>query len=1092
MAVLLAAIALASVVLPAHVPSVSRTGDTAVPLPSSESVPSFGAATPAVPGAGPVSSAGSVVETLLPNYNGSLPGNFPSSVEDWQVGTPAVVPTMGTLWLPEIPTVAHAPAAPAAVYNLSSNSFEGIVPALSNASAIAYDSGNGFLYACDPGTNSVEVFDPLTDTVIQAAIPVGVGPDAIAYDSVNQYLFVANAGSNNVTVIDGLTNPLVTPGVPVGDTPVSILVDARDGWVYVANANSSYLSVLNATTPTAGVSQVPLLGAAFALAYSGAARTVAATFPDSANLTIIDSKSKVVLNSQVPVGPGNAAITVTLDGTAFVLANRSGAELSFVSSSHPYSISNTTVSVGAAPAELSVDPATGSILSWSSAARDLTVVNASSRTVLANSPTLGPQPSLLAASPSTSAVYVGDSALPRVEVLNATSGRALSSPLSLETAADSLATDSAIHTLFVGSSGAVDSYDEVSGYQLRANALLPGANGPLIPDDSSEILWVGRGTGEVTGLNMTTLQPVANVTGLRVSPQLPEGMVFDGAASLVFAVNSTTGAVAAFDAVTGKVVDPAILAGANITSLAFDGGDGLVYAAGDALVAIDPTTLTLVGTPLVLPVHSGETGLAFDPSKDLLYVSTSAPGSGLGTIWAVGGSSPSDLSGPVVSIPDGLGPTDLTVYSPEEPDLIGSDIVLSANALSGTVGLIATPPVISSFAFTPSTIDVGQTTRAVVTASGGAGVSSVSYTGLPSGCTTRDTFVLECTPSANGTWNVTVTVSDSVGNSASSSAYLNVGPTIQLSASFGTLPIAEVDAGKLFSLSAAATGGTPPYVFSWNFGDGGSAVGAAVTHTFAEPGTYPVVVKVTDSVGASTVDAASVHVYSLPSVTLVAPHNASTDVFLPLPIVANEVGGTTPGSGTMDFGDGNTSTESVTSHAWAKTGVYEVTYTYRDASGFYANATLTIHVNSTLTGTFSATPVSPSPVPGTVFDFAANIQGGTPPYVVVWSFGNGSYCMGDRCSTSFPTVGTFTVGVKVVDAANGAQEANLPVTVGSPSGASPSIFGGNFGPGLVLGLFVGMAVAAVVLFSVERSRRRTLPAPPSPYVPPPAGPGKRT
>jgi hypothetical protein len=142
-----------------------------------------------------------------------------------------------------------------------------------------------------------------------------------------------------------------------------------------------------------------------------------------------------------------------------------------------------------------------------------------------------------------------------------------------------------------------------------------------------------------------------------------------------------------------------------------------------------------------------------------------------------------------------------------------------------------------------------------------------------------------------------------------------------------------------------------------------------------------------------------------------------------------------------------------------------------------------------LTGNFSATPASPSPVPGTVFDFAADATGGTPPYSVVWSFGNGSFDTGARCSASFPTSGTFTVGVKVVDAADGSVESNLSVTVGSSSGGSPSIFGGNFGPGLALGLFLGVVFAAVLLFAVEHSRRRTLPSPPSPYVPPPERPG---
>jgi PKD repeat protein len=37
--------------------------------------------------------------------------------------------------------------------------------------------------------------------------------------------------------------------------------------------------------------------------------------------------------------------------------------------------------------------------------------------------------------------------------------------------------------------------------------------------------------------------------------------------------------------------------------------------------------------------------------------------------------------------------------------------------------------------------------------------------------------------------------------------------------------------------------------YRWNFGDGGTASGSTTTHTYAQEGTYSVVLRVTDDVG---------------------------------------------------------------------------------------------------------------------------------------------------------------------------------------------------------------------------------------------------
>jgi len=53
--------------------------------------------------------------------------------------------------------------------------------------------------------------------------------------------------------------------------------------------------------------------------------------------------------------------------------------------------------------------------------------------------------------------------------------------------------------------------------------------------------------------------------------------------------------------------------------------------------------------------------------------------------------------------------------------------------------------------------------------------------------------------------------------------------------------------GDNVNFTATASGGTPPYSFSWNFGDGQTGIGQVAFHTFTSPGSYTVRVNVTDS-----------------------------------------------------------------------------------------------------------------------------------------------------------------------------------------------------------------------------------------------------
>jgi PKD repeat protein len=93
----------------------------------------------------------------------------------------------------------------------------------------------------------------------------------------------------------------------------------------------------------------------------------------------------------------------------------------------------------------------------------------------------------------------------------------------------------------------------------------------------------------------------------------------------------------------------------------------------------------------------------------------------------------------------------------------------------------------------------------------------------------------------NGPFTTVVTVRDAVGGAAH--GYLNISIKLQAlaaaSASSGGSPLTVSFVGE-------AQGGTPPYAYSWSFGDGGTSTAQDPRHTYDSSGLFNVVLNVTD------------------------------------------------------------------------------------------------------------------------------------------------------------------------------------------------------------------------------------------------------
>lgn len=140
------------------------------------------------------------------------------------------------------------------------------------------------------------------------------------------------------------------------------------------------------------------------------------------------------------------------------------------------------------------------------------------------------------------------------------------------------------------------------------------------------------------------------------------------------------------------------------------------------------------------------------------------------------------------------------------------------------------------------------------------GTGIVVYTRAPSGSSSWNTTLTTVDPASTDRGiSVRITGSDKTldllyENDGTVPATINIARVSagHLPPALGTdfTPAPTVPApGKLATFTGTASGGVPPYSFSWSFGDGGRSSGSNVSHMFENAGMYTVRLNVTDSTG---------------------------------------------------------------------------------------------------------------------------------------------------------------------------------------------------------------------------------------------------
>jgi len=352
---------------------------------------------------------------------------------------------------------------------------------------------------------------------------------------------------------------------------------------------------------------------------------------------------------------------------------------------------------------------------------------------------------------------------------------------------------------------------------------------------------------------------------------------------------------------------------------------------------------------------------------------------------------------------------------------------------------VATPPpaLTASFGYSPTSAHEGQTITFTGSASGGTAPYTYAWSfgdsSTGSGSSTTHAY------QAAGSYSVVLNVKDSSGQTTTATRTVTVSsPPPSLTANFNFSP-STPEAGQQITFSAFASGGSSPYTFNWNFGDGTTGTGSSATHAYPSAGTFTVPLTAKDSSSPQqTVTAQKSVTVSSPHAPLAANFSyspSSPNLAQTVSFSDSTSGGTQPYSYTWNFGDGSTATGSTVDHAYSTAGTFTVVLTVKDSSSSQQTASSQKSLTVTsppppLTASFSHSPSSPQTQQAVMFTGSAS--GGTTPYSFSWTFGDGGAGTGSSVSHSYQSTGSYTVALTVTDSSGQKTSTSQTVTVVSP------------------------------------------------------------
>ena len=233
------------------------------------------------------------------------------------------------------------------------------------------------------------------------------------------------------------------------------------------------------------------------------------------------------------------------------------------------------------------------------------------------------------------------------------------------------------------------------------------------------------------------------------------------------------------------------------------------------------------------------------------------------------------------------------------------------------------------------------------------------------------------------------------------------------------------------SFTGSATGGSEPYTYNWDFGDGNSSTDQNPSHTYSEEGDYTVIFTITDDSSQHDTDSIIINASEEtdPLETSCSASPAEGEIPFEVTFTGSASGGTAPYSYSWNFGDGASSTAQNPSHTYTQAETYTITLTVTDSNDSQSTASTAVTASTQpppLSVSCSGSPAS-GIVP-LVVSFTGNASGGTAPYSYSWNFGDGASSTAKNPTHTYTEAGTYTITLTVTDSTASQASASTTVT----------------------------------------------------------------
>jgi parallel beta-helix repeat protein len=249
--------------------------------------------------------------------------------------------------------------------------------------------------------------------------------------------------------------------------------------------------------------------------------------------------------------------------------------------------------------------------------------------------------------------------------------------------------------------------------------------------------------------------------------------------------------------------------------------------------------------------------------------------------------------------------------------------------------------------------------------------------------------------------------------------------------------------GLTMSFSGIASGGTPPYTFKWDFGDGTTSTTQNANHTYATAGTYMATFTITDAVSISATASQAITVATPFEFSLTNNGNLSVTqgTSATNTATATLVSGTSqpislsaaglPAGATASFSPTGcsptcTSALKITAASSTPAGTYTINVT---GVGGAATRTTSFKLMVVTPLSASATATPTSGFSRLAVAFTGSRSGGIAPYSYKWNFGDGTTSTTQNPNHSYANAGNYTATFTISDAVSSTATASQSIAV---------------------------------------------------------------